>query len=117
MQPLYLLGIVDRSTGHVYRYCCFRQFLLRQFVPRENGLLQRVIGNGAIRPLLCRRLRRVHIDFVIHGKMDLSETERLRRVSSPVSSLAPLKYFFNRAIALATTAASWLRVGCKYSSD
>ena len=25
-----------------------------------------------------------------------------------MSSLAPLKYFFNRAIALATTAASWL---------
>ena len=62
-----LLGIVDRSTGHVYRYCCFRPFLLRQFVPRENSLLQRVIGNGAIRPLQCRRLRRVHIDFVIHG--------------------------------------------------
>ena len=39
--------------------------------------------NGAIRPLQCRRLRRVHIDFVIHGKMDLSETERLRRVSAP----------------------------------
>ena len=90
MRPLYLLGIVDRSTGHVYRYCCFRPFLLRQFVPRENGLLQRVIGNGAIRPLQCRRLRRVHIDFVIHGKMDLSETERLRRVSRPrVVSSAP----------------------------
>jgi hypothetical protein len=39
--------------------------------------LARVIGNGAIRPLQCRRLRRVHIHFVIHGKMDLSETERL----------------------------------------
>jgi hypothetical protein len=59
-------------------------------VPRENSLLQRVIGNGAIRPLQCRRLRRVHIDFVIHGKMDLSETERLRRVSRPrVVSSAP----------------------------
>ena len=46
--------------------------------------------NGAIRPLQCRRLRRVHIDFVIHGKMDLSETERLRRVSRPrVVSSAP----------------------------
>lgn len=90
MQPFYLLGIVDRSTGHVYRYCCFRPFLLRQFVPSENSLLQRVIGNGAIRPLQCRRLRRVHIDFVIHGKMDLSETERLRRVSRPrVVSSAP----------------------------
>ena len=90
MQPLYLLGIVDRSTGHVHRYCCFRPFLLRQFVPRENSLLQRIIGNGAIRPLQCRRLRRVHIDFVIHGKMDLSETERLRRVSRPrVVSSAP----------------------------
>ena len=30
------------------------------------------------------------IDFVIHGKMDLSETERLRRVSRPrVVSSAP----------------------------
>jgi hypothetical protein len=33
---------------------------------------------------------RVHVDFVIHGKMDLSETERLRRVSRPrVVSSAP----------------------------
>ena len=47
------LFVGHRRSVHWARlpYFCFRPFLLRQFVPRENSLLQRVIGNGAIRPL------------------------------------------------------------------